>query len=226
MEGNYFLGTVLATALTKLVSRFALKSTNLIAINGLKAESMLIMTSIILFGKSETTLLPIDDDSHERIVCCLRILSTVNTESEIQTVFLKDTRAAFKEVLVRQSLNKSTPKKSTKIQKTQPDDSISYRLFKGKKLDSMADVISVDLDTAIGLTGQKTEKSRLGQVVQLTGFSDPVYAEAYVNISEYDIHLDMLIINQTQNTLQNLTLEFYTLGDLKLVEKPEPQTVP
>lgn len=60
------------------------------------------------------------------------------------------------------------------------------------------------------------------QVTQLTGFSDPVYAEAYVHINQYDIVLDVLIVNQTTDTLQNCTLELATLGDLKLVEKPQP----
>jgi len=59
-------------------------------------------------------------------------------------------------------------------------------------------------------------------VTQLTGFSDPVYAEAYVNVNQYDIVLDVLVVNQTADTLQNCTLELATLGDLKLVEKPSP----
>jgi coatomer subunit beta len=67
--------------------------------------------------------------------------------------------------------------------------------------------------------------SRLDKIVQLTGFSDAVYAEAYVNVNQYDIILELLIINQTADTLQNLTVEFSTLGDLKLVERPTPQTV-
>jgi coatomer subunit beta len=36
---------------------------------------------------------------------------------------------------------------------------------------------------------------------------------------------DILIVNQTSETLQNLTVEFSTLGDLKLVERPAPHTV-
>ena len=59
------------------------------------------------------------------------------------------------------------------------------------------------------------------QITQLTGFSDPVYAEAYVNVNQYDIVLDVLIVNQTRDTLQTCTLELATLGDLKLVEKPQ-----
>ena len=60
------------------------------------------------------------------------------------------------------------------------------------------------------------------QITQLTGFSDPVYAEAYVHVNQYDIVLDVLIVNQTSDMLQNCTLELATLGDLKLVERPQP----
>lgn len=64
--------------------------------------------------------------------------------------------------------------------------------------------------------------SKLSRVVPLTGFSDPVYAEAYVNVHQFDIVLDVLVVNQTTETLQNLAVEFATLGDLKLVERPSP----
>lgn len=52
----------------------------------------------------------------------------------------------------------------------------------------------------------------VSQVTQLTGFSDPVYAEAYVHVNQYDIVLDVLVVNQTSDTLQNCTLELATLG--------------
>lgn len=59
----------------------------------------------------------------------------------------------------------------------------------------------------------------------MSGFSDPVYAECYVNVNQYDVVLDVLLVNQTSDTLENLCLELATLGDLKLVEKPPPMTV-
>ena len=50
---------------------------------------------------------------------------------------------------------------------------------------------------AIGTIGKQNEdifsSSKLSKVTQLTGFSDPVYAEAYVNVNQYDIVLDVLI---------------------------------
>jgi coatomer subunit beta len=36
---------------------------------------------------------------------------------------------------------------------------------------------------------------------------------------------DVLLVNQTANTLQNLCLDFATLGDLKIVERPSVYTI-
>ena len=58
------------------------------------------------------------------------------------------------------------------------------------------------------------------------GLSDPVYAEAYVTVHQYDILLDCTIINKTNETLQNVCLELATMGDLKLVERPHNYTLP
>lgn len=37
--------------------------------------------------------------------------------------------------------------------------------------------------------------------------------------------LDVLLVNQTADTLQNLCLDFATLGDLKIVERPSVYTI-
>jgi coatomer subunit beta len=77
---------------------------------------------------------------------------------------------------------------------------------------------SVDADSADG-------ELRLNRIYQLTGYSDPIYAEAVVNVRQYDIVLDVTVINQTQDTLQNVCLELATLGDLRLVERPQHCTI-
>lgn len=46
-----------------------------------------------------------------------------------------------------------------------------------------------------------------------------------MNVNQFDIFLDVLIVNQTGETLQNLSVEFATLGDLKLVERPSVYTL-
>jgi coatomer subunit beta len=49
--------------------------------------------------------------------------------------------------------------------------------------------------------------------------------EAYVTVHQYDIVLDVTVINRTKDTLQNLCLELATMGDLKLVELPQNYTL-
>ena len=66
---------------------------------------------------------------------------------------------------------------------------------------------------------------RLKRVTQLTGLSDPVYAEAYVTVHSYDILLDLLVINQSSDAMHNLCLELATVGDLKLCERPQAYTL-
>jgi coatomer subunit beta len=85
--------------------------------------------------------------------------------------------------------------------------------------------IDTDLIRATGAEVQEDFVSKLSRIVQLTGFSDPVYAEAVVTIQQFDVVLEVLIVNQTTTTHQNLTIDFATLGDLKLVERPAPHTI-
>jgi len=75
-----------------------------------------------------------------------------------------------------------------------------------------------DLSSATG----SQSKEQLTRIVQLTGFSDPVYAEAVVLVHQFDVRLEMTVHNQTADTLQQMALELATLGDLKLLERPQP----
>jgi len=82
----------------------------------------------------------------------------------------------------------------------------------------------LDITKAAGI--EKAEQTNSNaRVFQLTGFSDPLYAEALVHVHQYDIVLDVTILNQTNDTLQNVTLELATLGDLKLCERPQNHTI-
>jgi coatomer subunit beta len=82
-----------------------------------------------------------------------------------------------------------------------------------------------DISRAVGLSEDGAETSQIKRVYQLTGYADPVYAEASVTVHDYDIVLDMLVVNRTPNTLVNLTVELATMGDLKLVERPQSHTI-
>ena len=63
------------------------------------------------------------------------------------------------------------------------------------------------------------------KVYQLTGFSDAIYAEAFVEVHHYDIILKIVLMNRTNKTLPNINFELMTQGNLKVVEKPIPITL-
>lgn len=58
------------------------------------------------------------------------------------------------------------------------------------------------------------------KVYQLTGYSDNIYAEAFVEVHHYDILLKIMLVNRTNKTLPNINVELLTQGNLKIVEKP------
>ena len=114
--------------------------------------------------------------------------------------------------------------------KIQADAPIKFmQLSRGHELSAAGDIFEMGLNQALGTAkkegGADFSSSKLNKITQLTGFSDPVYAEAYVNVNQYDIVLDVLVVNQTADTLQNCTIELATLGDLKLVERPQPMVL-
>ena len=95
MNGDFFLGSVLATCLTKLALRHQDVSNNIERSHSIKSESMLIMTSIIRAGKSQFVVSQIDEDSLDRILLCLRVLSSQTEDDTLKSVFLKKCRSAF-----------------------------------------------------------------------------------------------------------------------------------
>ncbi|KAL5356946.1 adaptin N terminal region-domain-containing protein [Aspergillus floccosus] len=222
LDGDFYLATVLSSTLTKLVMRHSEVSEDAARTNALRAEAMLIMISIIRVGQSQFVKAPIDEDSVDRIMCCVRSLAEFSQKKELETTFLEDTRKAFR-AMVQVEDKKRAAKEAVEKAKSavQIDDAIPIRQFAKKNALEGAEEIELDLAKATGGDSTvETVSSKLSRVVQLTGFSDPVYAEAYVTVHQFDIVLDVLLVNQTVETLQNLSVEFATLGDLKVVERP------
>merc|ERR1712039_825864 len=66
---------------------------------------------------------------------------------------------------------------------------------------------------------------RLAKVQQMTGLADPVYVEAFLQVHSFDLVLELLLINRTNDTLQNVLVELSTQGDLKIVDRPAAITL-
>ncbi|EJC98625.1 coatomer protein [Fomitiporia mediterranea MF3/22] len=226
LQGDFYTGAVLASTLTKLVLRFSEISSDAGASNALRAEAMLIMTSVIRVGQSKFVTIPIDEDSQERIMNCLQTLSELKIKDAAEEVFLKDTKAAYSKMINAQEKKALEKKeKEAKTNVVQVDDLLTFRQFSKKTADDVLDY-DEDVGRATGATEvQEDFISSLSRISQLTGFSDAIYAEAYVKVAGFDILLDVLLVNQTSGVLQNLVLDFATLGDLKLVERPTVHTL-
>ena len=227
LDGDFYLASVLSSTMTKLVMRHAEISNDEARTNALRAEAMLIMISIIRVGQSQFVKAPIDEDSVDRIMSCIRSLAEFAQKKDLEKVFLDDTRKAFR-AMVQVEENKREEKAASEKAKAaiHVDDVVAIRQLAKKATGDGTDEIDLDLDKAMGGDSASEDlSSKLSKVVQLTGFSDPVYAEAYITVHQFDIILDVLLVNQTSDTLQNLSVEFATLGDLKVVERPTTQNL-
>ncbi|KAF5727784.1 putative Coatomer subunit beta [Tripterygium wilfordii] len=120
-------------------------------------------------------------------------------------------------------------KAKVQVSFAQPDDLFDFYHLKSRKGMSqleLEDEVQDDLKRATGqFIKHEDDANKLNRILQLTGFSDPVYAEAYVAMHHYDVVLDVTVINTTKETLQNMCLELATMGDLKLVERPQNYTL-
>ncbi|ORZ22436.1 adaptin N terminal region-domain-containing protein [Absidia repens] len=201
LNGDYYLGSVLATTLTKLALRYSKLVSDSTSANSRRAEAMLIMTSIIRVGQSQFVSFHIDEDSYDRIMQDLRVVGTYLQDDVVDKVFLEDTKTAYAKQIQdeerRAAEAKANDQKGVKIQ---IDDVIVFRQLSKKSSGNATDEYDQDLSRATGVLDSKDDlMSKLSRIVQLT---------------------DVLIVNQTAETLQNLTVEFATLGDLKLVDRP------
>lgn len=228
LTGDFFLGAVVACTLTKLVLRLEEVQPSKVEVNKVLTQALLIMVSMLQLGQSSALSHPIDNDSNDRIILCIRLLC--NTGDEVRKIWLQSCRESFVKMLSDKLLRETEEiKAKAQISHAQPDDLIDFYHLKSRRGMSqleLEDEVQDDLKRATGeFVKDRDDANKLNRILQLTGFSDPVYAEAYVTVHHYDIVLDVTVINRTKETLQNLCLELATMGDLKLVDRPQNYTL-
>lgn len=226
LSGEYVVGVAVCTMLTKLVLRFqSFENAPAAFVNRVRAEAMLVCASLLRFGKSNYAPVPIDDGSAERIISCIK---TMNSEMK-PDMWLEATREAFHEVIrVSEERQETAALEKAKKDQTPVEELIDFRLLRSRRTaaSTEADVDMDEMALTSATTGSATTQGfQLSRVTQLTGMSDPVYAEAHITVHQYDIILDVLVINTTNDTFQNLTLELATMGDLRLCERPQAYTL-
>mmetsp|Transcript_18225 Transcript_18225/g.50264 ORF Transcript_18225/g.50264 Transcript_18225/m.50264 type:complete len:959 (-) Transcript_18225:211-3087(-) len=232
IAGDFFVAAVSASTLTKLMLRYAgLKSADPAILNERVAECMQWICGMVRLGKSGVTPGRMDDDCQERLWLCLLMLSDPHNET-MRDIWTEKCRASYAQLLVHKQKQVAVAKDAaqddpkTKV-KAHVDDLISFRQLRGKGVvvTEIEDEDALDLSRATGAAEDEDFSSRLKRVTQLTGLSDPIYAEAVVTVHEYDVVLDVLMINQLSEPLHNVCLELATVGDLKLCERPQSYTI-
>lgn len=111
------------------------------------------------------------------------------------------------------SVNKVIKKKL--ILAKEPDDLIIIRQLRGNSNILDLDLADEEINPSqMALQDENTFKNeytyKLAKLIQLSGYSDPIYAEAFVDIHKYDILFEILFINQTSKRIQNVRVEFST----------------
>lgn len=231
LAGDFYTSSILASTIIKLILKFEKISKEEKIINALKAEGLLFLVSILRAGQSNLVSKHIDEDSAERLLTAISIImddtKSAGKDAErklLEVAFLDATKSSFDQQVLRSKV--ASDKQSVKkIQKNADDidKSISFRQFAGAASSSGSDD-NIEHDFKMAVTGNKTASShtssKLMKIVPLTGFSDPVYGEAYITNNQFDVVLDVLLVNQTKETLKNLHVQFATLGDLKIIDNP------
>lgn len=228
VNGDIFVAETLAACLTKLVLVFPT------ADKQRTAKTVMILCAITKLAETNKAPNVAQRSSHsdcqERCSMCCRILLDPKTKSLLQPILLEDGKKQLGKYLAK--LAEAQPQKKKKDEEaaatSQADDLIHFRQLKSMTV-SAGDV---DLDDGSDLaraTGYNKSNSIWDKdnshCYPLSGFADPVYAEAIVTVHDYDIVLEILVINRTANTLADLTVELSTMGDMKIVERPQAHTI-
>jgi len=232
LGGDVFLGTIVGSALTKICLRASdLPEISSVEVKAMTAKSVLIMCGVVKMAEvnpspQKSSL----SDCKDRLSMCCRCLLDPKAEELLKPLILVEGRKSFSTFLtsIKDKESKDAKKDEPDAPMTQADDLIHFRQLKAMSVQ----VGDMDLDDGSDLAratgyvdGGSLLESELNHVYPLSGFADPVYAEALVTVRDYDISLEILIINRTPNTLANLTVELATMGDMKIVERPQAHTI-
>jgi len=207
----------------------------------IKNRVMYCVACLLKFVRSHPTGGP-TCDAAIRIGQCLRALTVILADEtlksqQLRTEWFPESRNALASVLeievenYEAALAQDEPEERTA---SEPDDLIVFRQLRerrGPAADALDDD-ELDVQAAVGSgpgSALKDDSSlfqqRLAKVQQMTGVADPVYVEAFLQVHQFDLVLELLVINRTNDTLQNVNVELSTHGDLKLVDRPPSVTL-
>lgn len=222
--GDILLGTVTALTLTKLALKTTQDKNRVVLGALLTASGVGRLAEIKRAGR-----VGVYADCLERLTLAVRVLLDPTLHSKMAPILTEGCKDAYSALAAKQKAQKNKASEAAKKGKaSSPDDLIHFRQLRALTVQGGLEVDLMDADDisrAVGKEDANADDGKLRHIHQLTGYADPVYAEASLTVHDYDIIVDMLVINRTPNTLTNLTVELATIGDLKILERPQSFTI-
>jgi len=236
--GDIFLAEVLAACMTKLCLRAQKVGIESLRIKSMVASSILVLCGLVKMAEQSTSSQrSSSSDCQERLTLCCRALIDPRAQELLKGSFLEDGKTWFGQYLKMLKEKEKEGKEGKDGSKgeegkpiSQADDMIHFRQLRSMAVQGGGDVDlddGSDLARATGFNRNSGSllSTELSHVYQLSGFADAVYAEALVTVHDYDIVLEILVMNRTPSTMSNLTVELSTMGDMKIVERPQAHTI-
>jgi coatomer subunit beta len=151
-KGDFFLGAVIASTLTKL----ALRTQELHGEESRDAKAvlvgcLLVMCAIVELGQSPKTATRIDQDSFEHIAMCIRILADPLTHGVVGTEYRSLCRGSFHKLVdARRQASAAAGEEEKKTEAvSHADELIAIRQLRGRRA---ATAVEVDLDDEADIT--------------------------------------------------------------------------
>jgi coatomer subunit beta len=232
VSGDWFLGSALGHTLAKLVVRMHLTHGHHAARNQVQDDAIDVINAIVTYGNGSLAPAPLDADNHERLVTALTVIR--NPKNETLSTLVSDSIDAFEKVRAfaaakRREGDEDVSDGAGEVVLGDVDQPMVFtQLTRGKQALFEFEATKDDIQSALANAEERPADfvATLNRVVQLSGFSDPIYAEATVHVHQFDIAIDLYAVNQTDQQLDNVTIEFGATGDLKLCERPQTYMMP
>mmetsp|Transcript_31115 Transcript_31115/g.70754 ORF Transcript_31115/g.70754 Transcript_31115/m.70754 type:complete len:1013 (+) Transcript_31115:49-3087(+) len=242
LGGDFLLSSMVAVSLTKLVLKSGILSLEV------KNEVLLVIVNLFKLVRQHSCGGD-RSDSAVRLTQCIRTLvahcgGQMASAQEAATELLRaewssgQGRSQLARVLGLAAENSEWALgQETEVEERSvgPDECVVFRQLRERKAGGgSVDVIDDDDDfraaRGASIAGQAAADGalfaeRLAKVQQMTGLADPVYVEAFLQVHSFDLVLELLLINRTSETLQNVLVELSTQGDLKIVDRPAGVTL-
>ncbi|KAL3127377.1 hypothetical protein CHM_6g270 [Cryptosporidium hominis] len=122
-----------------------------------------------------------------------------------------------------------------------PYNVVNFRQFREKVFSNNVDITQINddddefecFDDSMVMDSLNIKNSNKGKrasidqsntskrIYSITGLSDPIYIEAILQVQHQDVLLELIVTNQSYKAVQNVQIELYPYGNLRVIEKPQ-----